>query len=225
MQALADSSCQIDQIWIGIDLSASPETVSTQVNQALSSLNLDNSVSVYGVSPQMLHKASTLDQTTGPIAVFKVPSVLRQAGDLLVLDQIQDPGNLGTILRSAAAAGVHNLHLSKGCVSAWSPKSLRAGMGAQFSLNICEQVSIDQLIPKTGFQVFSASSHAQNSIYDTDLRDPICWVFGNEGNGVSEQILMETVPLKIPQPGGQESLNVAVAASICMFEMCRQRQT
>lgn len=225
VQALADSSCQIDQIWIGIDLSASPETVSTQVNQALSSLNLDNSVSVYGVSPQMLHKASTLDQTTGPIAVFKVPSVLRQAGDLLVLDQIQDPGNLGTILRSAAAAGVHNLHLSKGCVSAWSPKSLRAGMGAQFSLNICEQVSIDQLIPKTGFQVFSASSHAQNSIYDTDLRDPICWVFGNEGNGVSEQILMETVPLKIPQPGGQESLNVAVAASICMFEMCRQRQT
>ncbi len=141
-----------------------------------------------------------------------------------MLDQIQDPGNLGTIMRSAAAAGVHNLHLTKGCVSAWSPKSLRAGMGAQFSLNICEQVDFDRLIPTTGFQIFSASSHAKCSIYDTDLTGPICWVFGNEGNGVSKQILKETVPLKIPQPGGQESLNVAVAASICLFEMCRQRR-
>lgn len=224
VQALADSQCQIEQIWIGVDQSATTDTAAIQIKQALTSLNLDSAVNTYMISQQMLQKASSLDQATGPIAVFKAPPILSQPGDLLVLDQIQDPGNLGTIMRSAAAAGVHNLHLTKGCVSAWSPKSLRAGMGAQFSLNIYEQVSPNQLIPKTGFQVFSASSHAKCSIYDTDLREPICWVFGNEGNGVSEQILKETVPLKIPQPGGQESLNVAVAASICLFEMCRQRR-
>ena len=225
VQALADSGCQIEQIWIGVDQSVTTGTAPIQLDQALASLDLDSTVNIYLISPQMLQKASSLDQATGPIAVFKVPSILRQPGDLLVLDQIQDPGNLGTIMRSAAAAGVRNLHLTKGCVSAWSPKSLRAGMGAQFSLNICEQVSPDQLIPQTGFQVFSASSHAKCSIYDTDLREPVCWVFGNEGSGVSEQILKQTVPLKIPQPGGQESLNVAVAASICLFEMCRQRRT
>ena len=224
VQALADSQCQIEQIWIGVDQSATTDTAAIQIKQAFASLNLDSAVNIYMISQQMLQKASSLDQATGPIAVFKAPPILSQPGDLLVLDQIQDPGNLGTIMRSATAAGVHNLHLTKGCVSAWSPKSLRAGMGAQFSLNIYEQVSPDQLIPKTGFQVFSASSHAKCSIYDTDLREPICWVFGNEGNGVSEQILKETVPLKIPQPGGQESLNVAVAASICLFEMCRQRR-
>lgn len=224
MQALADSQCQIEQIWIGVDQSATTDTAAIQIKQALASLNLDSAVNIYMISQQMLQKASSLDQATGPIAVFKAPPILSQPGDLLVLDQIQDPGNLGTIMRSAAAAGVHNLNLTKGCVSAWSPKSLRAGMGAQFSLNICEQVDFDRLIPTTGFQIFSASSHAKCSIYDTDLTGPICWVFGNEGNGISEQILKETVPLKIPQPGGQESLNVAVAASICLFEMCRQRQ-
>ena len=224
VKALFDSTCQIEQLWIGADFNEATNTAS-HIKSLLDSIKPDRSfLSIYQISQQMLQKASTLEHATGPIAVFRAPPIRQAVGDLLVLDEIQDPGNLGTIMRSAAAAGVHNLRLSSGCVSAWSPKTLRAGMGAQFSLNIAEQVYTGQLIPKTGYQVFSASSHAQKSIYDTDLRTPICWVFGNEGQGVSDEILRQTVPLKIPQPGGQESLNVAVAASICLFEMCRQRQ-
>lgn len=145
--------------------------------------------------------------------------------DCIILDAIQDNGNVGSILRSAAAAGIRLAILGNGCAFAWSPKTLRAAMGAHFNLRIVEHCAPEQIASRLVVPVYGTSSHAEHTLYDLPLRQPAAWVMGNEGSGVTEpwQALI-TRSVRIPQPGGQESLNVAAAAAVCLFEMVRQRQ-
>lgn len=145
--------------------------------------------------------------------------------DCIILDGVQDAGNVGSILRSAAAAGIPHAFLTTGCAFAWSVKTLRAGMGANFHLNIVEHCTFDMLASRLAVPLLATSSHADATVFDTDLRQPVGWVVGNEGAGVSEE-WMARVSRKvgIPQPGGLESLNVAAATAICLFESVRQRQ-
>jgi TrmH family RNA methyltransferase len=146
--------------------------------------------------------------------------------DCIILDGLQDAGNVGSILRSAAAAGIHHAFLGTGCAFAWSIKTLRAGMGANFHLNIVEHCTIDMLAPRLAVPLLATSSHADAAVFDTDLRQPVAWIVGNEGAGVSAA-WMERVArtVGIPQPGGLESLNVGAATAICLFEAVRQRRT
>ena len=146
--------------------------------------------------------------------------------DCIILDGLQDAGNVGSILRSAAAAGIRHAFLGTGCAFAWSIKTLRAGMGANFHLNIVEHCTIDMLAPRLAVPLLATSSHADAAVFDTDLRKPVAWIVGNEGAGVSAA-WMERVArtVGIPQPGGLESLNVAAATAICLFEAVRQRRT
>lgn len=148
------------------------------------------------------------------------------ATDCVILDGVQDAGNVGSILRSAAAAGIPHAFLMTGCAFAWSVKTLRAGMGANFHLNIVEHCTLDMLASRLAVPLLATSSHADATVFDTDLRQPVGWVVGNEGAGVSEE-WMACVSRKvgIPQPGGLESLNVAAATAICLFEAVRQRRT
>lgn len=148
------------------------------------------------------------------------------ATDCVILDGVQDAGNVGSILRSAAAAGIPHAFLMTGCAFAWSVKTLRAGMGANFHLNIVEHCTLDMLASRLAVPLLATSSHADAAVFDTDLRQPVGWVVGNEGAGVSEE-WMARVSRKvgIPQPGGLESLNVAAATAICLFEAVRQRRT
>lgn len=148
------------------------------------------------------------------------------ATDCIILDGVQDAGNVGSILRSAAAAGIPHAFLTTGCAFAWSVKTLRAGMGANFHLNIVEHCTLDMLASRLAVPLLATSSHADATVFDTDLRQPVGWVVGNEGAGVSQQ-WMARVSRKvgIPQPGGLESLNVAAATAICLFEAVRQRRT
>jgi len=140
----------------------------------------------------------------------------------LLLDRIQDPGNMGSMLRSAAAAGIRHVLCSIGCVAAWSPKVLRAGMGAHFELAIHESADLPNWLTRIGQPVFATSSHATASLFESDVRRA-SWLFGNEGQGVSPLLLESGVEtMRIPQPGGMESLNVAAAAAICLFEQVRQ---
>lgn len=147
------------------------------------------------------------------------------ATDCIILDGVQDAGNVGSILRSAAAAGIPHAFLTTGCAFAWSVKTLRAGMGANFHLNIFEHCTLDMLASRLAVPLLATSSHADATVFDTDLRQPVGWVVGNEGAGVSEE-WMARVSRKvgIPQPGGLESLNVAAATAICLFEAVRQRR-
>ena len=156
------------------------------------------------------------------VAVPRPALPARVAGPCVLLDRLQDPGNLGSILRSAAAAGVGRVLCAPGTVAAWSPKVLRAGMGAHFRLAIHEDCDLALLLPTIAGPVLAMSSHATASLYTADLTGA-SWLFGNEGQGVAPALMNAgVVPLVIPQPGGMESLNVAATAAVCLFEQVRQ---
>ena len=141
----------------------------------------------------------------------------------VLIDAIQDPGNLGSVLRTAAAAGITQVVCSQGTVFAWSPKVLRAGMGAHFQLEIFEHANLRQLIVDSLVPVYATALVAKKTIYQANLTTPCAWLFGNEGQGVSQQLLScVTEQLTIPQSSGIESLNVAAAAAVCLFEQKRQ---
>lgn len=151
-----------------------------------------------------------------------VPGPLRRSA--VLLDKLQDPGNLGSILRSAAAAGIRQVYCSPGTAFAWSPKVLRAGMGAHFLLEIYEHVDLGEVIAATQIPILATSSHAEQSLYDLTLAPEMAWLFGHEGQGVSEALLdMATQRIAIPHLGKVESLNVAASAAVCFFEQLRQK--
>jgi TrmH family RNA methyltransferase len=143
----------------------------------------------------------------------------------VLLDNLQDPGNLGSILRSAAAAGIRDVFCSQGTAFAWSPKVLRAGMGAHFLLAISENVNLLSLVGNAKLPVLATSSHARGTLYQMDLAQPVAWLFGHEGQGVSAELLAAaTHQISIPHTGDVESLNVAASAAVCFFEQLRQQQ-
>jgi TrmH family RNA methyltransferase len=145
--------------------------------------------------------------------------------DCVYLDGLQDPGNVGTILRTCAAAGVRRVATAPGTAWCWSPKVLRAGMGAHFLLDLHESVGWDEFAARLRVPVFGATADGARPIYSVDLRPPCAWVFGREGEGLSAAVL-EAVGLRvsIPQDAAVESLNVGVAAAVCLYEQLRQRR-
>lgn len=165
---------------------------------------------------------------SGVLALVEMPSMATKIDstvDVVVLDGVQDPGNLGTLLRSAAAAGFGQAVLSSQCAQAWGPKTLRAGMGAHFDLAIHEAVDLPAFLEQYSGTVAVTDLAGAVSLYDADLRGPVAWVFGSEGEGVSAAVAAcATLKVKIPMPGRLESLNVSAAAAICLFETVRQRQ-
>ncbi|HMC17483.1 MAG TPA: RNA methyltransferase [Albitalea sp.] len=142
----------------------------------------------------------------------------------VVLDRLQDAGNVGTILRSAAAFGFEQVIALKGTAALWSPKVLRAGMGAHFGLQLVEAGSVDAL-SVLALPLLATSSHAASALHEAELPWPCAWVFGHEGQGVADALMQrqDVQALRIPQPGGEESLNVAAAAAICLYESARRR--
>lgn len=143
---------------------------------------------------------------------------------ILLLEDIQDPGNLGSILRSAAAAGCDAVFLSAGCADAWSPKVLRAAMGGHFALNINENSDLIAVTREFGGKILAASLQAERSLYASNLRGKLGFAIGNEGAGLTKG-LQDTVQERfiIPMPGKVESLNAAAATAVCLFEAVRQR--
>ena len=144
----------------------------------------------------------------------------------ILLEDIQDPGNVGTILRTAAATGVRDAFLSSGCASPWSQKALRAGMGAQFSMAIHEDSPLQTLVTSSPVPTLVTTLSSQSQLlYTTDLTDPTAWIFGNEGQGVSRELTQKArTHVSIPQEAtAVESLNVAAAAAVCLYEQYRQQ--
>ncbi|MDP3323416.1 MAG: RNA methyltransferase [Hydrogenophaga sp.] len=161
---------------------------------------------------------SGLESPAGVGFVWDLPkaAALQAGAASVVLDRLQDAGNVGSILRSAAAMGFAQVLALKGTAALWSPKVLRAGMGAHFGLHLVEGLSVDDL---SGLVVplLVTSSHQGDFLHKARLPWPCAWVLGHEGQGVStalEALAAQTV--RIIQPGGEESLNVAAAAAICL---------
>ncbi|WP_374252435.1 TrmH family RNA methyltransferase [Acinetobacter brisouii] len=182
---------------------------------------------IFIISESLYKDLSTLGTSLACLAIIDIPKHSQTVdfkADTLILDDVQDPGNVGTLLRSAAAANVKQVICTKGVAALWSPRVLRAGMGAQFSLVCFENADLSLLLPDFKIPVYVTSSHRSESLYAQNLSKPCVWILGNEGQGASEYALTHAKAVAIPQPGGQESLNVAIAGSICLFEMVRQRQ-
>jgi RNA methyltransferase, TrmH family len=144
--------------------------------------------------------------------------------DCVVLDGVQDPGNVGSILRTAAAAGFGQALLTSDCAQAWGAKALRAGMGAHFALTIFEGIDAVEFLSHYQGKVVITQLDGAQSLFTTPLVAPLAWVFGNEGEGVRPLVAATSnLRVRIPMPGAVESLNVAAAAAVCLFETVRQR--
>ncbi len=141
----------------------------------------------------------------------------------VVLDRVQDAGNVGSILRTAAAMGFTQVLALEGSAALWSPKVLRAAMGAHFALDLIEGL-VPAHLDALALPLLAGSSHAEQTLDAVALPFPCAWVFGHEGQGVAPSVLERcTMTLRIAQPGGQESLNVAAAAAICLYATARRR--
>ena len=181
------------------------------------------------ISDALYRELTNLVAPVGIAALIDIPRggsrIGTRGGDVLALDGVQDAGNVGTLLRTAAAAGVREVVLGHGCASAWSIKVLRAAQGAHFSLQIEEAVCLPEWLQAQGLPVIGADASAPTALFDADLRNPHIWVFGNEGKGLSlevREVLSTTIA--VPLADGVESLNVGAAAAICLFEAFRQRR-
>lgn len=179
------------------------------------------------VPNDLMAAASALESPSALGFVIDWPGggTLRPDAPTVVLDRLQDAGNVGTILRSAAAFGFGQVLALKGTAALWSPKVLRAGMGAHFALNLVEGLEADAL-PALTVPLLATSSHASAELHRTALPWPCAWVFGHEGQGVATHLLQHcALTLRIAQPGGEESLNVAAAAAVCLYESSRRLST
>jgi TrmH family RNA methyltransferase len=142
------------------------------------------------------------------------------------LDRIQDPGNVGTLLRTAAAAGLRHAYLSPQCAAAWSPKVLRSAQGAHFALSIYEHVDLFAACDRLAVPLVATSLDDASGLYEAQLPVRCAWVLGNEGQGVAAALLQRAdLKVFIPQAEEVESLNVAVAAGVCLFEQRRRSLT
>ncbi|MFC4929695.1 TrmH family RNA methyltransferase [Massilia sp. GCM10023247] len=176
---------------------------------------------LFGALSQVEHGVNLLFlvETPKPVqpAAMQVSAVL--------LDGVQDPGNVGSILRSAGAAGITQVFCSPGTAFCWSPKVLRAAMGAHFVLEIFENVDLGALVKASDIAVLAMSGYAEQKLYEVDLRRPVGWLLGHEGQGVAGELMaLATHQVVIPHGGQVESLNVAAAAAVCFFEQSRQQQ-
>ena len=180
---------------------------------------------VFVLNERLAAKLSSVDTPTGIVAVIDIPrpAMSVQSRPCVFLEAVQDPGNVGSVLRSAAAAGVDEIFLSSGCADAWSPRVLRAGMGAHFALRIHEDVDIALFAKTYTGRIVAAAGDATVSVFDADLSGVVALLFGNEGAGLSAAARAAAhQTIAVPVSASVESLNVAAAAAVCLFERVHQ---
>ena len=184
------------------------------------------------VNENVMKKIADTETPQGIIAVCKMrqpklESLLASGEMLLVLDRVGDPGNIGTMLRTADAAGIGGLVLLKGCADIYAPKTVRSSMGSLFHIPVLSGVSEQEFVSaakKAGYDLLVTCLDGADNLYKADLSGRIAFVMGNEAGGVSETLLEKADKrVYIPMAGRAESLNVAMAAGIVMFEALRRK--
>jgi RNA methyltransferase, TrmH family len=179
------------------------------------------------LAPALYDTLSPVEHGAGVLAEIGIPVADRtgRPGDAVYLDGVQDPGNVGTVMRTAAAAGVQRVIAGPGTAYAWSPKVMRAAMGAHFVLHIEEGVAAADVARGFAGAVLAADVGGEDLYAAEWGRGPTLWLFGSEGQGLSaEAAAVAQRRLRIPLAAGVESLNVAAAAAVCLFEQARRRR-
>jgi len=219
LAACLDSKKQPEQVFIN--------AAALHDAEASALLQRTDAARVTQLDDKLFAELSDLKTPTGILSLIKITepeAKISTSRFAVLLEDIQDPGNVGSILRSAAAAGCDTVFLSQGCADAWSPKVLRAAMGGHFCLNIYEQQNLSEVANNFSGALLATSLQATNTLYQCDLRANLALMVGNEGAGLSAELRARaTQNLRIPMPGKMESLNVAAATAICLFEAVRQR--
>jgi TrmH family RNA methyltransferase len=183
---------------------------------------------VHELAPALYDRLVPVEQGAGLMLVVPVPEAplpRKSSDDLVYLDGVQDPGNVGALIRSAAAAGVGHVLAAPGTAALWAPKVLRAGMGAHFRIGLHEQVLPGQLAGALAGDWIAAVAHGAPALWREPLPDgAVGWIFGAEGSGPSADALAASRRrVTIPASSAVESLNVAAAAAVCLFERLRRR--
>lgn len=182
------------------------------------------------VSDSVMDHMADTQNSQGILAVVRQQKSGIKGGDFfLLLETIQDPGNLGTIFRTAEAAGVSGIFMNRECADVYAPKVVRATMGAVFRVPFLvtdELAAVTKRLQKGGVRVYAAHLRGTHCHYEADYRTPCAFMIGNEGNGLTEQLAaLADEYIRIPMQGKAESLNAAAASAILMYEAVRQRQT
>lgn len=179
---------------------------------------------------RLFEKLCDTETPQGIMAVIKMKNteefVFDKSKDYVYCDNVKDPGNLGTIIRTADAAGLGGVLLSKGCVDLYNPKTVRASMGSFFAVDIYRNIEYNTLevMKRNGFSIIGGALSENSADYrDADYSSPCVIIVGNEANGMSEEALSLCNPVKIPILGSAESLNVSVAAALLIYEIVRNR--
>lgn len=187
---------------------------------------------IYIVNEKVYQKLKSTDNSQGVIAIAKTKNYLKidevfNLNFILFLDSVRDPGNMGTIIRTAEASGVDSILLTNDCVDITSPKVIRSSMGSYFRMNFCEIRDINSALNKfieNGFTIYSTELESKTIYYNEKFSKKAVFIFGNEANGIREDIKsIVRKKIYIPMSGNIESLNVAIAASVICFENKRQR--
>ena len=227
-QALADgihlvSVCLERQVAIALMLASESGLRNREIGDLLARAK---GIEIVTLSDALYREITGISSPTGIAAVIGIPPATDEPphGDAVLLEGVQDAGNVGAILRTAAAAGIGHVLLGPGCAGAWGLKVLRAAQGAHFSLTIREQVDLAAALGASGVTSIATVARGGIEPWNIDLSGPTFWLLGNEGGGLSAPLtaaadLRATIPLAV----ATESLNVAAAAAICLFEARRQR--
>mgnify|MGYP001162892038 CR=1 FL=1 len=194
----------------------------------------NNAAPVYLVPDGLFEKVSTTETPQGilavaPLSISQDPSLTDRGSRFVILERLQDPGNLGTIIRTADACGFDGVLLSPGCADPYNPKAMRSAMGSVFHIPILSCADIFGTTDKLkgrGIRIVAAHTRDSDIVWNLPLADRIAVVIGNEGSGLSQRMLDAIdIRVMIPMPGKAESLNAASAASMILYESMRQRMT
>lgn len=208
-------------------------SVSAEISEILKTAEEKN-LAAYELTGDVFAKVTHTDNPQDVAAVFEKRQTNPEEffkevgnGNIAVLDRLQDPGNVGTILRTAEAFGFKGIIVLKGSADVYQPKVVRAAAGSLLRLPILYAQSAEEtlkLLRQNGKTAFAAAMNAKTDIDKADLKENAAIIIGNEGNGVSEEFLKNAITLSIPMEGKTESLNAAVAAATIMYESLRQRR-
>ncbi|TPE21855.1 TrmH family RNA methyltransferase [Clostridium perfringens] len=189
-------------------------------------LKINENIKLIQMNEALLKQLCSTENPQGIVGVINMQNKELKSRELVVLvDKVQDPGNMGTIIRTAHAAGAAGIVMTKGTVDIYNDKTLRSTMGSIFYIPIVEDNSLDfvKSLKKEGYKLVVSSLQGKNNFFEENLQGKVMIAVGNEGNGVSDEVYdIADIKVKIPMPGEAESLNVAVATSIMIYEKIRQ---
>ncbi len=206
---------------------------STEIGMRYLDVAATKEIQVKCVSDGVMKKISDLESPQGILGVVTMPPQpdwkdLLRGGIVVIVDRVQDPGNLGTILRTADSAGVESVLLLEGSADAYNSKAVRSSMGSIFHVPILQPVVFTEAfvhLKESGYQLIAADMDGECIYHEANLNKRSALVIGNEGQGIANEVLkFVDVTVRIPLLGNSESLNVAVACGIILYEILRQNK-